>query len=60
MLPVGFEPTISAGVIFAEVFVDAVVVVPLASFQVHLQCLLPPLLAHFLTLYELAYPVKQK
>jgi len=46
-------------VIFAEVFVDAVVVAPVASFQFHLRCL-PPLLAHFLTLYGLAYPVKQK
>jgi hypothetical protein len=47
-------------VIFAEVFVDAVVIAPLASFQVHLQCPLPPLLAHFLTLDELADPVKEK
>ena len=47
-------------VIFAEVFVVAVVVAPLASFQVHLQCPLPPLLAHFLTLEELADPVKQE
>jgi hypothetical protein len=47
-------------VIFAEVFVDAVVVAPLESFQVHLQCLFPPLLALFLTLDELAYPGKQK
>ena len=47
-------------VVFAEVFVDAVVVAPLASFQVHLQYPLPPLLAHFLTLNELGDPAKQK
>jgi hypothetical protein len=48
-------------VIFAEAFVDSVVdVAPLVSFQVHLQCPVPPVLAHFLTLDELAGPVKQK
>jgi hypothetical protein len=47
-------------VIFAEVFDDAVVVAPLSSFQVHLLCPLRPLNAHFLTLDELADPVKQK
>jgi hypothetical protein len=42
------------------VFVDAVIVAPLASCQVHLQRTLPSLLVHFLTLDELADPVKQK
>jgi len=47
-------------VIFAEVFVHAVIFAPLASCQVHLQRPLPPLLAHFITLDQLADPVKQK